>query len=390
MKPYMKKRLLGYAGVLLSLLLLLALIQPGTAPDGPSHPSTGGPANTHPPQGNVRIHVCDEDLAEAFAVLAAEYTQITGVQVAISTAAPESGDSLPTLICLHSQADFDIWQDRLYDLSDSSLPDTLSAEGFLLEANGQKLAIAADVQAYGLICNARLLAHSGFTRSDIRDFTTLQTVSQHITGLEAGFSAFSSADLSDDALTALLSRLLPRQADLRSFWDLYIANTTGTIPAALEDFQTEKSVFYVGSTAEHDRIDTLVQQDLDILPLFTADGGSLRYQVDLAWGIPKQNPDADIQRTLEFLQWLATGQEGSPAPIDRLGLLSPFKAAVRYQNQLEKKLREYMQSDPVCLIWSDSHNLPDQTLQQLSQALTAYREAPGDESWQQVQALLPQ
>ncbi len=396
MKPNIKKRLLAYVGVLLSLLVILTVAQP-KQPDTPTQPSTQGPHDTRPPEGSVRIHTCDAALGEVFTALAREYTDLTGTDVqvyvarqscAASLEAMENSGTLPTLFCLHSQADFDRWKGSLYDLTGSGVTELLSSGDFALGADGQLLAIATDVQAYGLICNARLLAHSGFTREDIHSFAELQTISRHITALAQSYAAFSSADLSDDVLTGLLTQLLPRETDLRSFWDLYIANSTGTTPAALEDFLSEKSVFYVGSTAEYDRIESLLQPDLDILPVFTEAGGSLQYRVSLAWGIHKGAAAADISRTLEFLQWLGTPGEDGTVPVERLGLLTPFRAATGYANQLEKKLRGYMLTEQASLFWQDSHLLPAETLTLLGQALSDYRADPGEESWQAVKALL--
>ncbi len=400
-----KKRILGYGCALLILVLSLCTITPITGPmtdnssgaSGPTDSSTALPID--PEAGRVRLFTCDKALYSAFAQLSYEYTRATGVQVLVLT--PQEGEScqealqrllqagnMPNIFCMHSAEDVKKWDSRLYDLAGSPLLDTLCAPEFALQSGDRTLAIAADVEGYGLIYNAALLAKAGFTRSDIQSYTDLSTVSQFITEKKLRFSAFTAPAFTDPGQRGLGNLLLDAVdgADsLRTLWDLYIHNDgADTGSQGLRQFQGGFSVFYVGGSWEYGKLEMIGTQNLDILPLFYPDGGAMGYQVTLAWGIDKLAEETDIQASQDFLGWLVTAPEGGRAPADSLGLLMPFRQVAYYADPLEKKLRSYMGSEAARVSWLELHTADLEHSQSLGQALSRYHLQPDEESWQAV------
>ncbi len=391
MKYFWKKRL---AGLVCTTALLLAACGPEATEAPPS--STAQPAE--PIVYSVRIHTCSEALHTALSALADTYYRQTGVRVSVTLAqgdceaalaAAMAGEDPPTLLCLHSADAAQKWQDRLLDLTDSAPAKQLCDPAFGLSLGGKTLALAADVEGYGLIYNAALLARTGFTRSDIRDFSQLQLVSEFISGQDMGISAFSSPELDTGdhrGLACLLASAM-EEAQLRSFWDLYIGHKDSG-EQGLTAFLEQDAIFHLGGSWDYERLEALGSNSLDILPVFTPDGGSLQYTVELAWGISSLASEQDQQLTLRFWEWLLTADGGEPAPVDSLGLLAPYQGAAGYNNALEKKLRQYMNMEPVSVNWQGCRLTPEQ-LEALSTALSAYAADPCEENWQPIAQLLP-
>ncbi len=395
------RRVGGYACAL-CLLLSLCLAQPGqpvTPPASTPGPTSGSAGSLGPAwDGAFTLFTCDSALYTVFSQLAVEFNQVTGTQITVRTLqegqtcrealleAARNGD-MPTLFCMHSQADMEAWENRLYDLKDTAVVQALCQETFALSSGDRILAVGADVDGYGLLYNASLLAKAGFTRTDIASYTDLETACQFITSKSFVFKAFSAPDFAqgqDRDLASILAGSLG--AELRSFWDLYI-HSGGTGTQGLAQFQEGYSVFYVGGSWEHEQAAVIGSQNLDILPLYGASGGAMRYAVNLAWGLDSLAEAEDIRLALAFLGWLVTAPEEGTAPVDRLGLMSPFRDSATYQNTLEKKLRGYMNTEPALADWSVS-SLSEQQLISLCIALTQYSQDPTDDAWTAVEAIL--
>ncbi len=353
----------------------------------------------NPAVGQVRIFTCSKELEQAFKTVAVRFEKETGIHVVVSFAEDHSqglqqamdAENAPTLFCLHSQVDMEAWQESLYNLEGAEVLGKLADEAFALTLGDRKLAIAAHTQGYGLVYNASLLARVGFTRSDITSFTQLQQVSQYITQQDVAFSAFAAPDLTAAGhkdMACLLSGIGQTTEDLKAFWDLYIQNGHGDA-RGLAAFLDGNSVFCLGGTWDHQALQALGSTSLDILPAFTPAGGSLCYTVELGWGVNAAASKMDIQRTLEFLSWMATAGLDAPAPVDSLGLFAPFADAVSYENALEKKLREYMMGEAVAVTWHCCcGGLEEAALQSLNDALAAYTLEPTQENWDAAAALL--
>ncbi len=401
MKKYMKKRLYAYGSLLLTLTVLLALVLPLQQANQWEHStqstlSTSG--GTRPARGSVQLYTCDPALASVFTSLAEAYTKQTGIQVTVITGSADScgsdlekamaSEAAPTLFCLHSREDMEKWQDSLYDLTGSALLEKLWSPDFALGADGKKLAITVDLEGSGLIYNATLMAQAGFTRSDIQDLADLEMVAQFITGKDLGYAAFSAIDLSatdHGSMACLLAGMLPTADALRSFWDLYLANSQRS-GKSLDSFLAEDAVFYLGSTRDYEQVSGLGVSNLDILPAYSSAGSGLSCVSTLCWGVSSQAATQDIQQTLAFLDWLVTATEEGPAPIDGLGLLSPFRDAAAYSNLLEKKLRTYLSTEPATVSWDCCGSLSEDSLSALAAALATYSDDPTDENWQAVAA----
>lgn len=390
----MKTRIwIAAISVLLAAAILLLLPQAKkpvaqpTNPTVPENPTT----TTTPVPGMVRLYSCNQETLPVLTQLAADYTARTGVEVVVLTAGDNGcapmlemlmqSENPPTILCLHSQKDLTAWQDALLDLSGTALEEALCNPGLGFRQDGKLLAVPMAVEGLGLLFNARLLSVV-MSRSDISDYASLATAVQILES--NGLTAFASVPTYMPVWLRLLHS--SDRDTMRSFLDLYMDNQIGT-GDAMDQFMSGKTVFILGTTADYDQLSqqpnqVLALRDLDILPSCTGQG--LQYLCRTAWGVNGSAKPADVEASLEFLRWLVTATEEAPAPVDQLQVLAPFRDCAWYGNQLEKKLRSYMQTEPAVLVW-DARVTDDQLLMM---ALANYAKNPIDANWAAVTALL--
>lgn len=384
------------------ILLLLPSAHPQVStPTKPHHTAPSGtkPTNpqTDPPEasGTVRLYSCNEAWAAALEVLAAQYTDLTGVPVLVLR--PETDDcqaSLelllesedpPTVLCVHSQSQLQDRKDDLLNLKNTAFASSLYAASYGLYLEGRLVAVPMDLEGFGLLLNAEVLGAKGaLSRNDITDRQTLAMAAQILK--DNSVKAFPAADF--DTLTAVCLMLRSDASQLREFLDLYMSNchTSGD---ARDQFRDGQCAFYLGGTWSYPRLfsdeeQALQVRNLDILPAFTA--GGMQYLFSTAWCVNGSARQADVDATLAFLAWLVSPGEDGTVPVDALQTLTPFASSGWYGNQLEKKLLSYMNAEPAVVRWTPASG--DYT--KLLVAMQTYMESRTDENWNLLQVILAQ
>ena len=128
----------------------------------------------------------------AWQKLAATYTEQTGVEVKVVTAAggeyeqtltaEMAKSSAPTLFQCGNQQSLATWGDYCLDLADTDVYAEMTTDDFNLKGdNGEVYAVGYCYEAFGLITNKALLAEAGYEVSDITDFDSLKAVVEDIT-----------------------------------------------------------------------------------------------------------------------------------------------------------------------------------------------------------------
>lgn len=396
---FMKYRILiALACVLLAAAILLNLPSEPRVEPGPETQSTLPTlgqltqAPSEPAMGAVRLYCCDSDWLPVLTELAAQYTELSGIEVTVLNPGAEGcqdtlstlleSEAPPTVFCIHTENQLANRRETLLDLADTAFAAQLIDPDFGWYQDGALLAVPVDLEAFGLLFNAELLAtKAALSRGDIQDLASLATASQILKNNSV--KAFSAAEWSQTAALRLLNTSDPER--VREFLDLYLANSS-TSGDTLALFLEGKTVFYLGSTADYSTIEaesnrTLELRNLDILPTYS--NGTMQYFCQTAWGVNANVQRADLEETLTFLLWMVTAADNA-APIDSLQILTAFVDAAWYDDQLEKKVRGYMQSEPVTLAFAP--NLKNQIT--LLEALKNYMADPGDDSWNLLKGLL--
>lgn len=377
-----------------------------TTPNTVTEPS----APTAPEEpAKVVIFQHDSDLAQQWYNLAQAYTDLTGIHVTILNSGSSDcamalsqvlqQEIAPTIFCLHDAHSLEQFRSYCLDLQGDPLLEQLCRDIFVLSDAEGVWGVANNIESYGLIYNASLLARTGYTGSDITDYAALTNIAQFITknANALGISAFTSPDLASTdhgSLLCLLAGLQASDSDLRSFWDLYTDNDLAG-SGGIQDFLDQKSVFYLGGTWDYEELSPLtelVENNLQMLPVYTSTDGEnlgLYHSCTAYWCVNQQARPVDIAASLDFLRWLVTASEGSTAPVDSLGLLAPYKDAAYAANPLEDVVRAYLAENLHSVDWNNCDSLTPDQLAALGKALEAYAADPGDDTWAAVEQLWP-
>ena len=432
----------------LAIVLMLAMVfsvvacttsnggsEPTQAP-AVDNPATDAPATTAAPateaKGSVYYLNFKPEADAAWQALAEEYTQATGVEVKVVTAASGTysetltaemdKSSMPTLFQCGNQAGLDTWGDYCYDLKDTAVYKEMTTDDFnLFGENGEVYCIGYCYESFGIIVNKALLKQAGYELSDIKDFASLKAIAEDITARkdELGFAAFSSAGLDgssswrfsghlanmplyyefrDNSVTAQPATITGAYLDnFKAIWDLYINNSTCT-PAELTtktgdeseaEFGEGKAVFYQNGTWEYSNLTEkfgMSKDDLAMIPIYCGVEGEekagLCSGTENCWAVNgKADPD-DIQATLDFMYWVVTSESGTKMMAEQFGPC-PFKNAAEPENVFFSNANEYVANGNYTVTWAFNYTPNvDAWRAGVVAALTQY--SVGNGSWDDV------
>mgnify|MGYP003290140473 FL=1 len=371
---------------------------------------------------------------EAWQNLAKAYTEATGVEVTVVTAASgqyettlmsEMGkSSAPTLFQVNGPVGLQNWKDYCYDLAGTDVYNELTSETFALKEDGKVYGIGYVIESYGLIANKTLLAQAGYDVASINSFEALKACAEDITARkdELGFAAFSSAGMdssSDWRFKTHLANLpiyFEYQADgisatdaikgsfldnYRAMWDLYINNST-CAPADLSaktgddsraEFLAGEAVFYQNGSWEYGSLTAegaFTDADLVMLPIYVGAGDEANQGLctgtENYWCVNSKASEADIKATLDFMNWCVTSEAGTKAMANDMGFVVPFKKAVESPNLFVKQDTEYTAAGKTPVSWNFTTMPSEEWKNGVGSALTAYAADQTDANWDAVVA----
>ena len=369
----------------------------------------------------------------AWQALAKTYTDKTGVEVKVVTAASgtysetltaemDKGNAAPTLFQCGNQAGIDTWIDYLMDLKDTDFAKELTTDDFnLYGENGELLAVGYCYEAFGIIVNKALLEKAGHSVEEIKDFASLKAVDDdiHARKDELGFDAFTSAGLDgssswrfsghlanmplyyefrDDGVTAQPATIKGSYLDAyKNIWDLYITDAstdpaqlaTATGDMAEAEFGEGKAAFYQNGTWEYSNLTGtfgMKDEDLAMIPIYCGVEGEekagLACGTENCWAVNSQASEADIKATLDFLTWVVTSDEGTTMMADEFGPI-PFKNAKASANVFFNDANKYIADGNYVVTWAFNYTPNvDEWRAGVVAALTQYSAGTG--SWDDV------
>lgn len=378
--------------------------------------------------------------AEAWENLAAKYTEETGVQVDVQTAASGTYESTlksaiaktdaPTLFQVNGPVGLATWKDYCYDLSDSAIYGELKSDDFALKEDNSVLGIAYVVETYGIIYNADIL-NDYFGKDyavvksvdEINSFDQLKAVADSIQenkddlGVKGAFTSAGMDSSSDWRFKTHLANLpiyYEYKADgigatdaikgtyldnYKAIWDLYITDSTcaGSVLSsktgedAVAEFALGEAVFYQNGTWAYSDLSTNGMSDdsLGMLPIYIgAEGeenqglctGSENY-----WCVNKNSSEEDIQATLDFLNWVVTSDEGCTSLSSEMGFVCPFKAFDNYpaSNPLIDIANQYVSDGKSSVSWTFTTMPSEEWKNNVGSALLEYAQGTGE--WDAVE-----
>ena len=369
--------------------------------------------------------------------LAAKYTEETGVDVTVVTAASgeyettlmsEMGKSgAPTMFQVNGPVGLANWKDYCYDLKDSAIYGELTSEDFALKDGDAVAGIAYVIESYGLITNKTLLEKAGYTVDDIKSFADLKKVAEDITARkdELGFAAFTSAGMdgsSDWRFKTHLANLpiyFEYQADgigttkeikgtyldnYRDIWNLYINNST-CAPAELaaktgddsrNEFLASQAVFFQNGSWEYGNLTadgTFTDDDLAMIPIYIGVGDEANQGLctgtENYWCVNKEADEADIQATLDFLSWVINSDEGRDSMAHAMGFTTPFLTFTGdyvADNVFIQDANQYIADGKTPVSWNFPTMPSEEWKNGVGHALTAYAADQTDDNWEAVRS----
>lgn len=429
----MKKQNFKRAAALTLAGLMAASALAGCGGTSSSGGSTGGDAT----KGKVYYLNFKPEQDKAWQDLAAKYTEETGVEVVVKTAAEGTYESTltaemdkseaPTLFQVNGPVGLANWKDYCADLSDSEVYKQLTSKDYALTEGDAVYGIAYVIESYGIIYNKTILqkyCDSDFATvksiDEINSFDKLKTVAEEIQankdalGVKGAFTSAgmdSSSDwrfkthlanlpiyfeYQDEGITSTDAIKGTYLDNYKNIFDLYINNSTcdptvlssKTGTDAETEFTTGEAVFFQNGSWEYSIITEagLTDDDIGMLPIYIGVGdeanqglctGSENY-----WCVNNQASADDQAATLEFLNWCVTSETGTTALSDDMGFVIPFKNAKEATNKFVQIDKELTEEGKTPVSWNFTTMPSENWKNGVGTALTQY--AAGTGTWDDV------
>lgn len=373
--------------------------------------------------------------ADQWVALAEKYTEETGVEVEVQTAAAGTYESqlkaemakneAPTLFQVNGPVGLATWKDYCYDLADSQIYKDLSSDDYALKDGDSVMGIAYVIETYGIIYNKALL-NDYFALDDaeiksideLNSFDALKKVADGIQahkddlGVQGAFTSAGMDSSSDWRFKTHLANLpiyYEYKADdidsteaikgtyldnYKNIWDLYTTDSTceasmlssKTGEDAASEFALGEAVFYQNGTWAYNDIKDMevADEDMGMLPIYIgAEGeenqglctGSENY-----WCVNKNASEEDIQATLDFMAWVVESDEGRDSLANEMGFVTPFTTFDEYlpSNPLVKANDEYTKAGKTPVSWNFTTMPSENWKNDLGSALLEYAQGTGE------------
>ena len=369
--------------------------------------------------------------------LAKDYTKETGVEVKVQTAASGTYEQTlkseiakseaPTLFQVNGPVGYQNWSSYTEDMSDTEPYKQLINKDVALKDGDKVVGVPYAMETYGLIYNKDLLAKYIATDGakiksvdDIDNFDTLKAVADDIQakkdqlGVKGAFTSAgfdSSSDwrfkthlanlplyyeFKDDNVTkqpeTIKGTYLP---EYKNIFDLYLKDST-TEPTQLSsktgddstsEFSLGEAAFYQNGTwAWTDLQKAGMKADsLGMLPIYIGVKGEEKQGLATGsenyWCVNKNADPADIQATLDFMEWVVTSDTGRDALANTMGFVTPFKTfedGYQSQNPLVLANDEYTKAGKTPVSWNFTTMPSEEWKNGVGSALLEYAQGTGD------------
>lgn len=427
---------------LIAVMLTAALVGGMLAGCGGSGSDNSGDSNDKKEaSGKVYYLNFKPEQADQWVELAEQYTEETGVQVDVQTAASGTyesqlksemaKDEAPTMFQVNGPVGLATWKDYCYDLSDSQVYKDIQSDDYVLKDGDEVKGIAYVIETYGIIYNKALL-NDYFELSDaeiksideLNNFDALKKVADGIQahkddlGVQGAFTSAGMDSSSDwrfkthlanlpiyyeykdkgiDSTDAIEGTYLE---NYKNIWDLYITDSTcdpsmissKTGDDAASEFALGEAVFYQNGTWAYNDIkdNEVADEDLGMLPIYIgAEGeeeqglctGSENY-----WCVNKNASEEDIQATLDFMAWVVESDTGRDMLANEMGFVTPFTTFDEYlpANPLVEANAEYTEAGKIPVSWNFTTMPSENWKNDLGSALLEYAQGTG--KWDAVQS----
>ena len=359
---------------------------------------------------------------EAWQNLAKAYTEETGTEVTVVTAASGQYETTlqsemaksdaPTLFQVNGPVGLKSWKDYCYDLKNSEIYSQLTSDAYALKDGESVPGIAYVIESYGLIVNKTLLEKAGYTLDDIKSYDQLKAVADDIQskkdelGIKGAFTSAGMDASSDWRFKTHLANLpiyyeykdegVDDAAELKgtylenykNLFDLYITDSTcdraelsaKTADDSRNEFVNSEAVFYQNGSWEYAELaKTFSDEELAMIPIYFGvddENQGLATGTENYWCVNKNASEEDI------MNWCVTSETGTKSMAEDMGFTIPFKTAVAPTNVFVKQDLENTEAGLTPISWNFTTMPSEEWKNGVGTALTAYAAETG--SWDDV------
>ncbi|MDR1765220.1 MAG: ABC transporter substrate-binding protein [Lachnospiraceae bacterium] len=419
---------------------------PSTTAGAPAAPAAGettaasAQAATSGGAGKVFYLNFKPEQADQWVALAKKYTQETGVQVDVITAASGTyaqtlkseiaKSDPPTLFQVNGPVGLQDWKDYCYDLKGTKIYEALAGDEYALYNGSEVAGIAYVIETYGIIYNKKLLdEYFALPTASIKsidqldNFAALKTVADEIQankdelGVEGAFGSTGMDSSSDWRFKTHLANLpiyYEYQAEgitstpaikgtyldnYKQIFDLYITDSvcppsmisSKTGEDAASEFALAECVFYQNGTWAYNDIkgNEVADEDLGMLPIYIGVAGEENQGLctgsENFWCVNKKAKPEDVQATLDFLYWVISSDTGREALAKEMGFVTPFTtftADYLPQNPLVLANDAYTKAGKKAVTWNFTTMPSEEWKNGVGNALLEYAQGTG--TWDAV------
>lgn len=398
----------------LSMMLVLSMAATLFVGCGNSDKSSGDSAKKDDSKGSVYYLNFKPEVDKQWQKIAKEYTEETGVEVKVVTAASNQyettlkseigGSNAPTLFQINGPVGYQSWKDYCLDLSDTDLYKNLIDQNMAVKGeDGGVYGIPYTVEAYGIIYNNAIMekyfAMDGAvvqSVDEINSYDKLKEVVEDMTakkkdlGIEGVFASTSLKtgedwrwqthlanlpiyyEYKDNGVSDMDKIEFKYSDNYKKVFDLYLDNSVtekgllGSVDVAssMAEFALGECAMVQNGNWAWGQIstvegNTVAEEDVKFLPIYTGVEGEenqgLCTGTENFWCINSQADAADIKATEDFVAWLITSDEGKDIMVNTLGNAAPFSTFgddEKPSDPLAKEMFRYMENGKTSVSWN--------------------------------------
>lgn len=376
--------------------------------------------------------------------IAKEYTEKTGVNVKVVTAASGtyeqtlkaevSKKEAPTLFQINGPIGGETWQSYTADLSDTDFYKALLDPTMAVEIDGKVIGVPYVSEGYGIIYNQSIMdkyfALPGAkvaSTDEIKSFDTLKSVVEDMTakkdqiGIQGVFASTSLksgedwrwqthlADLpvyyeyQDNGVNDMTDLTFKYNEEYKDIFDLYLNNSTvdpkltssKAVSDSMAEFALGQAAMVQNGNWAYSQIsevagNTVTADDVKMLPIYLGHEGEetqgLNIGTENFFSVNSKASEADQQASIDFVNWLISSDEGKTHMVQDLGFIPPFNTfdeADLPSDPLAKEVVRYLSDENLKTVpWVFTTFPSQQFKDDFGAALAQY--AAGQMEWSKV------
>lgn len=324
------------------------------------------------------------EVASVWEEIAQVYTEETGVEVKVNTAASGNYEKIlqsevakkdiPTLFQINGPIGYEQWKEFCLDLSNTQLYEHLLDKELAITVDGGVYGIPYVVEGYGIIYNDAIMkkyfalpdkAVSISSAEQITSFELLKTVAEDMTlhkeqlGIKGVFASTSMAagedwrwqthlmnlpiyyEFKDNNAVDMDAINFKYAEQFKNIFDLYITNScvdktvlgTKTVTDSMKEFALGEAAMVQNGNWAWGQIsgiegNVVKEENVKFLPIYTGvageQGQGLCIGTENYFSVNSWASEEDQKATIDFIEWLFTSEKGKDYVTNRLGFIAPF------------------------------------------------------------------